>query len=206
MVFSSPTFLFFFLPAVVLATWLAPTGLRRFILLGASLAFYTWGVQEFVLVVVGSTLIDWALARGIAARTETGDRRTARWLLIGGLVQNLTLLGWFKYATFASHEIERLAEALGMSSPGTLQVLLPIGISFFTFEKISYLVDVWRGDVKARRDPLDVLLFVALFPRSIAGPIVRLREIQHDLRRQNRRPSSPAPAPCASPTASRRRY
>jgi alginate O-acetyltransferase complex protein AlgI len=183
MVFSSPTFLFLFLPAVLLATWAAPTPLRRFVLLAASLGFYAWGVQEFLLVIVGSTLIDWALARGIARRHDPGGSRSARWLLLAGLTQNLGLLAYFKYGGFASEQAARLTDLLGLGSPGTLEVVLPIGISFFTFEKISYLVDVWRGDVKARRDPFDVLLFVALFPRSIAGPIVRLREIQHELRR-----------------------
>ncbi len=183
MVFSSPTFLFVFLPAVLLATWAAPTPLRRFVLLAASLGFYAWGVQEFLLVILGSTLIDWALARGIGRRHDEGGSRLARPLLLAGLAQNLGLLAYFKYGGFASEQAARLADLFGLGSPGTLEVVLPIGISFFTFEKISYLVDVWRGDVKARRDPLDVLLFVALFPRSIAGPIVRLREIQHDLRR-----------------------
>lgn len=182
MVFSSPTFLFLFLPAVLLATWAAPVRLRRFVLLAASLGFYAWGVQTFVLLIVASTLVDWALARGIAVMQERGRRRAAGVLLLVGLVQNLGLLGWFKYAGFLSEQAARLADVFGLSSPGTLEILLPIGISFFTFEKISYLVDVWRGDVRARRDPLDVLLFVALFPRSIAGPIVRLREIQHELR------------------------
>ncbi len=183
MIFSSPTFLFLFLPAVLIAVWLAPTWLRRFILLGAGLFFYAWGVQGFVLVIVASTFLDWALARGMGAADDRDRSRLKRTLLIVGLLQNVGLLAWFKYATFASWQLDRLAEALGMGSPGTLEILLPIGISFFTFEKISYLVDVWRGDVEARRDPLDVLLFVSLFPRSIAGPIVRLREIQHDLRR-----------------------
>ncbi|MBF6621629.1 MAG: MBOAT family protein [Patulibacter sp.] len=183
MVFSSPTFLFLFLPAVLIAVWVAPVRLRRFILLAASFGFYAWGVQAFVLVIIASTLVDWALARGMAAAKARGRTRLARGLLIAGLLQNLGLLAWFKYATFASEQIARLADLLSMGNPGTLAILLPIGISFFTFEKVSYLVDVWRGDVEARRDPLDVLLFVALFPRSIAGPIVRLREIQHDLRR-----------------------
>lgn len=183
MVFSSPTFLFVFLPAVLLATWVSPARFRRFVLLAASLGFYAWGVQEFLLVIVASTLIDWALARGIARRHREQGSSSARWLLLAGLVQNLGLLAYFKYGGFASEQAARLADLFGLGSPGTLEVILPIGISFFTFEKISYLVDVWRGDVRARRDPLDVLLFVALFPRSIAGPIVRLREIQHDLRR-----------------------
>ncbi|MFA4928000.1 MAG: MBOAT family protein [Patulibacter sp.] len=183
MVFSSPTFLFLFLPAVLIAVWVAPVRLRRFILLGAGLGFYAWGVQTFVLVIIASTFVDWALARGMARAQAQGRARLARGLLIVGLLQNLGLLAWFKYATFASEQVARLADVLSIGNPGTLQILLPIGISFFTFEKVSYLVDVWRRDVEARRDPLDVLLFVSLFPRSIAGPIVRLREIQHDLRR-----------------------
>lgn len=183
MVFSSPTFLFLFLPAVLIAVWVAPVRLRRFVLLAASFGFYTWGVQAFVLVIIASTLIDWALARGMAVAEAQGRLRLKRTLLIVGLLQNVGLLAWFKYANFASEQLARLADALSVGHPGTLEILLPIGISFFTFEKVSYLVDVWRGDVEARRDPLDVLLFVALFPRSIAGPIVRLREIQHDLRR-----------------------
>jgi alginate O-acetyltransferase complex protein AlgI len=182
-IFSSPTFLFLFLPAVLISVWLAPVWLRRFILLAAGLFFYAWGVQGFVLVIVASTLLDWALARGMTVAETRNQLRLKRGLLILGLVQNLGLLAWFKYASYASWQIDRLADMLGLASPGTLEILLPIGISFFTFEKISYLVDVWRGDVEARRDPFDVLLFVSLFPRSIAGPIVRLREIQHDLRR-----------------------
>lgn len=183
MVFSSPTFLFLFLPAVLAATWLAPAGLRRFILLGASMVFYAWGVQEFLLLILASTLVDWAVALGISRQLKAGNRRAAGLLLTFSVVQNLGLLGYFKYAGFVSEQLTRLAAQLGMSGPGTLEVLLPIGISFFTFEKISYVVDVWRGDVKAQRDPLDVVLFVSFFPRSIAGPIVRLREIQHELRR-----------------------
>lgn len=183
MIFSSPTFLFLFLPAVLIAVWLAPVWLRRFILLGAGFFFYAWGVQAFVLVIIASTIVDWALARFMTEADTRGHLRFKRSLLIAGLLQNLGLLIWFKYASYASWQIDRLADMLGLAGPGTLEILLPIGISFFTFEKISYLVDVWRGDVKARRDPLDVLLFVSLFPRSIAGPIVRLREIQHDLRR-----------------------
>ncbi|MCK9247446.1 MAG: MBOAT family protein [Solirubrobacteraceae bacterium] len=183
MVFSSPTFLFLFLPAVLLATWAAPTRLRRFVLLAASIGFYTWGVQDFVLLIIASTTVDWALARAIQRARRDGRGRLARGLLLVGLVQNLGLLAWFKYAGFLSEQVERIADAFGMGHTGTLEILLPIGISFFTFEKVSYLVDVWRGDVEARRDPTDVLLFVFLFPRSIAGPIVRLREIQDDLRR-----------------------
>lgn len=175
MVFSSQTFLFVFLPVVLLLTWAAPGRARRFVLLAAGLVFYAWGVQEFVLLVMASTLVDWGLALAI-------ERTRKRWLLIAAVGQNLLLLGTFKYASFGVHQINRLADLVGADGVGALSIVLPIGISFFTFEKISYVVDVWRGDVRARRDPLDVLLFVSLFPRSIAGPIVRLREIAVDLR------------------------
>ena len=188
MVFSSTTFLFAFLPAVLAATWLSPARYRRFVLLAASVGFYVWGVQEFVLVVIGSTLVDWALALLITRARERGDRRAAAVLLALGVGQNVALLGYFKYAGFFTEQLDRLVSAFGASSELTLSIALPIGISFFTFEKISYVVDVWRGDVEAKRDPSQVLLFVFLFPRSIAGPIVRLREIQDQLREPRPRP------------------
>lgn len=181
MVFSSPTFLFVFLPAVLVATWVVPRAGRKLLLLGAGALFYAWGVQEFIALIFASTLVDWALARGIARCLRQSRASLARALLVAGILQNLALLGWFKYAGWFAEQADAIARLLGGSGVGTLTIALPIGISFFTFEKVSYLVDVWRGDVAARRSPLDILLFVSLFPRAIAGPIVRLREIQHDL-------------------------
>ena len=181
MVFSSPTFLFLFLPTVLLVTWLSPRRFRRFTLLLSGIVFYAWGVQEFVVLILGSTLLDWALALGVHRARERGRQDAARLLLFAGIAQNLGLLGYYKYAALRRANWNDLASAFGTQGPETVSVLLPIGISFFTFEKISYLVDVWREDVAPRRDPIDVLLFVSLFPRSIAGPIVRLREIQDDL-------------------------
>lgn len=181
MVFSSPTFLFAFLPAVLLVTWATPARFRRFVLLAASLLFYAWGVQEFVLIVIGSTLVDWALALGIRRARSRGRLPVARGLLILSIAQNLGLLGYYKYAGFFTRQLDQLSDAIGMPAPAVLAIALPIGISFFTFEKISYVVDVWREEVEPRRDPTDVLLFVAFFPRSIAGPITRLREIQAEL-------------------------
>jgi alginate O-acetyltransferase complex protein AlgI len=182
MVFSAPTFLFVFLPAVLLLTWVAPLRARRYVLLLAGIVFYAWGVQGFVLVVLGSALADWALALGIALARARGRPGLARLCLLASIVQNLGLLGYYKYAGFATENLDSLASWIGLSGPGVVHVLLPIGISFYTFEKISYTVDVWRLDIAPRRDPVDVLLFVSLFPRSIAGPIVRLREVEHDLR------------------------
>ncbi|HEY4278302.1 MAG TPA: MBOAT family protein [Conexibacter sp.] len=181
MVFSSTTFLFVFLPVTLVAVWLSPASIRRFVLLAASVCFYIWGVQEFVLVVIGSTLLDWAIALGIRRAHERERRTLAAALLTLGIVQNLGLLAYYKYAGFLAEQIDKLSSWLGHPGTLTVSVLLPIGISFFTFEKISYDIDVWRRDVDPKRDPTQVLLFVFLFPRSIAGPIVRLREIQDDL-------------------------
>lgn len=181
MVFSSPTFLFAFLPVVLLATWATPARFRRFVLLAASAVFYAWGVQGVLAIVWASALLDWALALGIQRARKDDNNRRASALLVLGILQNLALLGYYKYLGFASDQLDHLASLLGANGPSIAHVALPIGVSFFTFEKISYVVDVWRGDVEPRKDPTDVLLFVSLFPRSIAGPIVRLREIQQDL-------------------------
>ena len=205
MAFTSPTFLFLFLPAVLLGAWLSPRWLRRYLLLTAGIVFYAWGVQWFVLVVLASTLVDWALALGMRRARDRGRPGVARLLLIAGIVQNLGLLGYYKYAGFVTSQLDELASTFGVHGPTVVGVVLPIGISFYTFEKVSYLVDVWREDVAPRRDPVDVLLFVSLFPRSIAGPIVRLREIQDDLAIRVPAPSSRARARSASRTGSRRR-
>jgi alginate O-acetyltransferase complex protein AlgI len=181
MVFSSPTFLFIFLPLVLVATWAAPLRLRRFVLLGASAVFYAWGVQGVLLLIWGSTLVDYVLALGIRRAHERDRRRLAAGLLLAGIVQNLAMVGYYKYGGFATQQLDNVAQLVGQSGVHVLSIALPIGVSFFTFEKISYIVDVWRGDVAPRKDPTDLLLFVSLFPRSIAGPIVRLREIERDL-------------------------
>lgn len=182
MVFSSATFLFVFLPVALIAAWATPARFRRYTILLESLVFFAWGVQEFVFVLIASALVDWALALGIVRARERGKVRQAKALLILAIVQSLGLLAYYKYGGFAAEQIDRLSGFAGFDTQLAFTVLLPIGISFFTFELISYVVDVWRKVIEPRRDPIDVLLFVALFPRSIAGPIVRLREIKDDLR------------------------
>ena len=183
MVFSSPTFLFVFLPLVLAAYALVPVRWRNGLLIVASLFFYAWGVGGFVFTIVASTLADWALARFIESELRNGRRRRARLLLTASIVQNLALLGYFKYANFFVDQVDGALARIGLESGGIAAIALPIGISFFTFEKISYTVDVWRGTTPARRNPLDLLLFVSLFPRAIAGPIVRVAEVAPDIDR-----------------------
>ena len=187
MVFSSIQFLFVFLPALVAIYVICPLQARRYLLIAASIFFYAWGADKFALVVLASTLCDWALARLIEVDRERGDLRSARLLLAGSIAQNLGLLVYFKYCGFFVENLTRALSDLGIGQASSLSIALPIGISFMTFEKMSYTIDVWRGDVQARRNPVDVLMFVFFFPRAIAGPIVRLREIQGQLGTSSRR-------------------
>jgi alginate O-acetyltransferase complex protein AlgI len=181
MVFSSTTFLFLFLPAVLALYFASPRFAKNVVLIAAGFVFYAWGAGGFVFVVLLSTIADWVLALGVERARRDGEGRLAALLLVLAVGQNLGVLAYFKYADFLVSQVTDAFSALGLGDQVTLHILLPIGVSFFTFEKISYVVDVWRGDVQARRSLLDVLLFVFLFPRSIAGPIVRLREIQDQL-------------------------
>ena len=181
MVFSSTTFLFLFLPAVLALYFGAPRGARNVVLIVAGFVFYLWGAGGFAFVVLGSTLADWLIARLLEAARHGGRRARANALLVLALAQNLGILAYFKYSGFVLSQVTDALSQIGIGDEVTTHVLLPIGVSFFTFEKMSYIIDVWRGDVEARRNPLDVLLFVFLFPRSIAGPIVRLREVQDQL-------------------------
>jgi len=181
-VFSSPTFLFLFLPLVLAAYAIAPRRASNAVLLVASLAFYAWGVGTFVFLIVASTILDWALGFAIGRARAGSDPRRARLLVTASVVQNLALLGWFKYANFAFLQLDHVFRWFGEPGPSLAHIALPIGISFFTFEKISYTVDIGRGVVEPRRSLADMLLFVSLFPRSIAGPIVRFSELGPQLR------------------------
>jgi alginate O-acetyltransferase complex protein AlgI len=179
MVFASQVFLFCFLP-LVLAAYLLTPGLRvrNLILLSASLAFYAWGEGALVLLMVGSIGFNYVIGRALVAAKGQARARVALGL---GVALNLALLCAFKYANFLVDNLSVASTALGGPSLELDPVHLPIGISFFTFQAISFLVDVYRGDAEAQRDPLTFGLFIALFPQLIAGPIVRYQEIAAQL-------------------------
>lgn len=179
MLFSSFIFLFAFLPATLLAYYLCPPRGRNGVLLASSLLFYSWGAPRFVLVLVGTAWADWMISRAIATAPQGSSRRHL-WL-IASLVLNLGLLGWFKYATFAVAQFARLSATFGVEVGPLLTVALPLGISFFTFHKISYVVDVYRG-VSAPAASFGLcLLYLLLFPHLIAGPIVRYHDVDRQL-------------------------
>ena len=165
MLFHSHTFLAFFL-AVVLLHALTPRAQRRYVLLVASYAFYGSWNPKYALLILASTAIDFLAARGIAGAES---RRRRKLCLSLSMATNLGLLGLFKYYNFFSHS---LTEILSHSLP-LHELLLPVGISFYTFQSMSYTIDVYRGRCELSRDFVDFALFVSFFPQLVAGPIVR---------------------------------
>ena len=182
MVFSSIEFLFLFLPLVLLIYHVTPKAGKNTVLLVASLLFYIWGGGAFVLLLIASIVVDY-VAGLIVARGVEQDRAAYRRLGIAlSVAVNLSLLGYFKYANFVVYQLNLLGESIGAGEIAWTSVLLPIGISFYTFQSMSYTLDVARGRCEARRNPLDLGLFVALFPQLIAGPIVRYHELAAQIR------------------------
>ena len=174
MVFSSPTFLFLFLPGSLLL-YFAVRGMaaKNAALLASSLVFYAWGEPVMVLVMLGSIAFNYAAALAI----DRCQRRARAWALALAVAANLAALGVFKYAGFALANLQ----ALGVHIE-TSPIALPLGISFFTFHALSYLIDVYRRRFAANRRLREVALYIAFFPQLIAGPIVRYRTIAARLR------------------------
>ena len=175
MLFTSPVFLFLFLPLVLGAHSVVGRRLRNGLLLAASLLFYAWGEGAFVLGLCGSIAANYLFGRALdAPRRRTG-------VLAVAVATNLALLGVFKYAAFLVDNLNAAAAVLGVAPLHLAPVHLPIGISFFTFHALSYLIDVSRRRVRAQRSPIDFGLYITLFPQLIAGPIVRYHDIAAQL-------------------------
>jgi alginate O-acetyltransferase complex protein AlgI len=185
MVFSSPLFLCYFLPAFLGLYWLAPRFLKNAVALAASLLFYAWGGLPFLGLFLGSVVVNFFLIRGMAAEPIRWRQRI--YLLIS-VVLNVAMLFYFKYANFFIENVGVVQSYFGGSALSWQKVVLPIGISFFTFEKLTYTIDVYRGVNKPLRSFWDFLLYIMLFPKLIAGPIVRFHEIAGQLDAEGRRP------------------
>ena len=184
MVFSSITFLFLFLPAVIVLYYLFPRRARNGLLLVASLLFYTWGAGWVVIVLVASIAWNYVIGRHIERAKDQGHDLRARRLLAIGVVLNVAALVWFKYVNFGVGTLESVLAVLDLPTLEWAAILLPIGISFYTFHSLSYLIDVFRGTARHLVDPLDFALYIAFFPQLIAGPIVRFHEIRDQLVRR----------------------
>jgi alginate O-acetyltransferase complex protein AlgI len=181
MVFSSAIFLFFFLPVLLAGYFLAPARLRNGLLLAASLVFYAWGERKYVAVLLGSIAVNYLFGRLLG---RLGNARWRRLAVTAAVAFNLGLLAAFKYAEFLVANLNVLLSACRLAPLPAPAVHLPLGISFFTFHALSYVLDVYRKEVAALRDPVDFALYIAFFPQSIAGPIVRYHDLAAQLVRR----------------------
>lgn len=177
MVFSSLLFLFRFLPLALLAYYIAPKKLRNLVLFIASLIFYAWGEPVYVVLILFSTLVDYTTGRIAGYYRAQGQRKQARLAVFVSAFINLALLGFFKYADFF---LQTVHSAFSLEVP-TLGLALPIGISFYTFQTMSYTIDVYRGDARVQKNLITFGAYVSLFPQLIAGPIVRYKSISEQL-------------------------
>ena len=175
MLFSGLPFLFYFLPLTLLLYFLTPKRGKNFVLLAASLFFYAWGEPKFIVFMLFSILAGYC--SGLLLEKNRAYPVRAKWILTLSVAVSLALLGYCKYTDFFLSTIGALT---GRNIP-LLGVVLPIGISFYTFQILSYEVDVYRGSVAAQRNPIDLAAYIALFPQLIAGPIVRYADIAKEL-------------------------
>jgi alginate O-acetyltransferase complex protein AlgI len=178
MVFSSVIFLFYFLPVFFILYYLSPHSLRNPLLLLASIFFYSWGGPAFIFVILSTTALDFIFVRQIE-RSTTQKRK--KFFLCLSLFLNLGLLFSFKYLYFFCGIIDHFLHAAGMAPISLQKIALPIGISFFTFESLTYVIDVYRGDYRSLRSFPDYLTYILMFPKLIAGPIVPYNKIAHQI-------------------------
>lgn len=178
MLFNSPLFLFLFLPVLLLQYFLVREKWRNLLLLSASIGFYAWGEPRFVIFVVASALFDWGLGRVLARDNKATHRK---WVVALAVAQNLSLLVYFKYMNFFVGSFNMILSGWGMKPFAWMAIALPIGISFIVFEKITYVVDLYRGTGKPAEQLVDYLLYVFLFPKLLAGPIIKYHDIAPQL-------------------------
>lgn len=175
MLFSSVPFLYYFLPATLLVYFAAPRRLKNTALLLCSLVFYGWGEPKFLLLM----LVSIAQGYGLGLLVEKfRSQRQGKLFLTLSVVFSLLMLGYFKYVDFF---LSAFCSLTGLSVK-LLSIALPIGISFYTFQILSYVVDVYRGDARAQRNPIDLALYITMFPQLIAGPIVRYTDVAPQLK------------------------
>ncbi|EMO28893.1 membrane-bound O-acyltransferase family MBOAT domain protein [Leptospira interrogans serovar Bataviae str. HAI135] len=176
MLFNSLHFLFFF-PIVLILNHLLKGKIQRIFLLGASFYFYMSWRKEFILLLLYSIVIDYFVSLKIQAAVDAKKRKL--WLLLS-LATNLGLLAYFKYTNFFLGVVNDLTPAAGFKF-AYYDIVLPVGISFYTFQSLSYTIDVYRKQIEAKRSFLDFALYVSFFPQLVAGPIVRAQTFFRDL-------------------------
>lgn len=183
MLFSSNVFLFAFLPVVLLLYFVCPRRLRNPVLLLWSLVFYGWGEPVYLFLMIATILLNYGFGLWIHKKQAAGEK--GKLPLVLGVVANLVILGFFKYAGFFVQQLQAVVPFLsGVKAP---EISLPIGISFYVFQSMSYVIDVYRNDAPVQKNPLTFGTYVTLFPQLIAGPIVRYKDVaeQMETRREN---------------------
>jgi alginate O-acetyltransferase complex protein AlgI len=178
MVFSSNIFLFFFLPIFLIAYFITPQKFRNYTLLLFSLIFYAYGAPDFVFLLVGECIVNYFIVRGMAKTEKTG---TKKWLCALSVIMALGLLLYFKYANFFMENLNAILGWMRHEPLGWMKVALPIGISFFTFQSITYTLDVYRGTTPPSNKLTDYVLYIMMFPQLIAGPIVNYNSVAAQL-------------------------
>ncbi|MBC5732975.1 MBOAT family O-acyltransferase [Lawsonibacter hominis] len=184
MVFSSPYFLFLYLPIVLLVYYLTPLKARNAVLLVFNLIFYAWGEPVYILIMFASIAIDYTHGMLVERCKRRGNDRAARRAVASSVIFNLALLFFFKYWAFVAGSLA----AIGLPFMPRLGLSLPIGISFYTFQTMSYTIDVYRGDAGVQKNLINFGTFVTLFPQLIAGPIIKYKDLGDQI---DHRPHSP---------------
>jgi len=186
MVFSGTIFLIYFFPLFLLTYFLTPSKYRNYVLLAFSIVFYAWGAPEFIFILIASTIITFYLVRMMHGST---DVRKRKWLLLSTLFLNVGVLLFFKYANFFVENFNSVLKSFGANDLKWTSIVLPIGISFYTFQCLSYCVDVYRRVSPPLKKPTDFLLYIIMFPQLIAGPIVRFNTIASQITNRKSDPS-----------------
>lgn len=179
MLFSSITFLFIFLPLTLLLYYLVPVRMKNYVMLAASLIFYAWGEPVYIILMILSIILNYFCGQDIYEKRD--NARAMKMSLMFGVVMNLLILGFFKYYGLLMDTINAI---LPIDIPYRV-LALPIGISFYTFQAMSYLIDVYRKEVKPQENVLYFALYISMFPQLIAGPIVRYIDIEEQLKERS---------------------
>ena len=182
MIFSSLEFLFLYLPIVIILYYISPLKFRNIILLAVSLIFYGWGEPLYVFLMVFSITFDYIFGYFVSKYIKKEDKKTARKFVAASVICNLLLLGTFKYADFFIENLRLIPFLSGLTPIG---LKLPIGISFYTFQTMSYTIDIYRQDANVQKNIASFGAYVALFPQLIAGPIIRYKDIDEQLRHRS---------------------
>lgn len=175
MVFSTMTFLLCYLPIVLIVYYIAPKKTRNFILMATGLLFYAWGEPVYVLAMMFCIVVDYGA--GILMERFNDKQKSRLWIMIAAVIVNIGMLAVFKYSSFIIQNINAVFKT-AIPDP---QLPLPIGISFYTFQSMSYVIDLYRKEIKVQKNIVNFAAYVSLFPQLIAGPIVRYSDVEHEI-------------------------